>query len=262
MKHLKLDRPLAVFDLETTGIDPDKDRIVQMAIIRIEPDGRRTTFETLVNPEMPIPPEASKVHGIKDEDVRDKPTFSQIRREVEEYLRDAVLAGFNSINFDTPLLMAELHRAEADLDLRGVKQLDAMRIFHTMERRDLTSAFRFYCDEDLVGAHSALADTEATLAILDAQVGRYEEVPNEVEELHRFCNPHEGKYVDRRRKFIWDDNDQAVFTFGKYKGQNLPEVCKDQRGRGYLEWMLGKDFNEEVKDILRSALDGVFPKRQ
>lgn len=262
MQNLKLDRPLAVFDLETTGIDPDKDRIVQIAIIRVEPDGRRTTFETLVNPEIPIPPESSKVHGIKDEDVRDKPTFSQIRREVEEYLKDAALGGFNSINFDTPLLAAEMKRADADLDLRGVMQVDAMRIFHTMEKRDLTAAFRFYCDEELVGAHSALADTEATLAILDAQIGRYETVPDQIEELHRFCNPHEGKYVDRRRKFIWSENDEALFTFGKYKDQSLQEVCTDQRGRGYLEWMLGKDFNEEVKDILRSALDGVFPKRQ
>lgn len=262
MKNLKLDRPLAVFDLETTGVDPDKDRIIQIAIIRIEPDGRRTTFESLVNPEIPIPPDSTKVHGITDSDVQDKPTFSQIRGEVEEYLKDAVLGGFNSINFDTPLLMAEMNRCEGELDLRGVLQIDAMRIFHTMERRDLTAAYRFYCDEELVGAHSALVDTEATLAILDSQIGRYEEVPKDVVELHKFCNPHEGKYVDRRGKFLWSDDGEAIFTFGKYKNQVLNEVCKDQRGRGYLEWMLGKDFNEEVKDILRSALDGVFPKKE
>lgn len=261
MKNLKLDRPLAIFDLETTGIDPDKDRIVQIAIIRVEPDGRRKTFETLVNPEISIPPEASKVHGIKDGDVKDMPTFAQIRAEVEEYLQDAALGGFNSINFDTPLLMAEMKRCQGELDLRGVMQVDAMRIFHTQERRDLTAAYRFYCDKDLVGAHSALADTEATLDILDAQLGRYEDVPKNIEELHRYCNPHEGKYVDRRRKFLWNDNDEAVFTFGKYKNQSLNEVCKDQRGRSYLEWMLNKDFNEEVKDILRSALDGVFPRK-
>ena len=142
MKNLKLDRPLAVFDLETTGIDPDKDRIIQMAIIRVEPDGRRTTFETLVNPEMPIPRESTKVHGITDEDVKDAPTFRQVLADVETYLKDAALGGFNSINFDTPLLMAELQRCEAELDLRGVLQVDAMRIFHTMERRDLTAAFR------------------------------------------------------------------------------------------------------------------------
>ena len=262
MKNLKLDRPLAVFDLETTGIDPDKDRIIQIAIIRVELDGRRKTYETLVNPEIPIPPDSTKVHGIKDSDVQDKPTFSQIRREVEEFLQDAALGGFNSINFDTPLLMAELKRCEGELDLRNVMQVDAMRIFHTMERRDLTAAYRFYCDKELVGAHSALVDTEATLDILDAQLGRYEDVPRDLAELHRFCNPHEGKFVDRRRKFLWSESDEAVFTFGKYKNQSLNEVCKDQRGRGYLEWMLGKDFNEEVKDILRSALDGVFPKKQ
>lgn len=262
MQNLKLDRPLAVFDLETTGVDPDKDRIVQMAIVRVEPDGRRTTFETLVNPECSIPPEATRVHGIRDEDVRDKPTFSQIRREVEEYLAGAALGGFNSINFDAPLLQAELRRSESDLDLRTFKQVDAMRIFHRMEPRDLTAAYRFYCDQELVGAHSALADTEATLAILDAQVGRYPEVPDQLEALHTFCNPDEGRFVDRSRKFKWDDRGEAVFTFGKYRGSGLRDVCADDRGRGYLEWMLNKDFNEEVKDILRQALGGVFPRRQ
>ena len=262
MQNLKLDRPLAVFDLETTGVDTDKDRIVQIAIIRVEPDGRRTTFETLVNPERSIPPEATKVHGIRDEDVRDKPTFSQIRREVEEYLQDAVLGGFNSINFDAPLLQAELRRSESDLDLRRFQQVDAMRVFHRMERRDLTAAYRFYCDKDLVGAHSALADTEATLEILDAQVGRYDEVPDTLDALHTFCNPDAGLFVDRTRKFKWDDQGEACFTFGKFNGSALRDVCRDDRGRGYLEWMLGKDFNEEVKDILRQALGGVFPKRQ
>lgn len=261
MQNLKLDRPLAIFDLETTGVDPDKDRIVQIAIIRVEPDGRRTTFESLVNPERSIPPEASRVHGIKDEDVRDKPTFAQIRREVEEYLEGAVLGGFNSINFDAPLLQAELKRTESDLELRSFKQVDAMRIFHRLERRDLTAAYKFYCGKDLVGAHSALTDTEATLEILDAQVGRYEEVPSELDALHTFCNPDEGKFVDRSRKFRWNDAGDAIFTFGKYNGSTLQEACKDTRGRGYLEWMLGKDFNEDVKDVLRQALGGVFPKK-
>ncbi len=261
MRNLKLDRPLAVFDLETTGIDVEKDRIVQIAIIRVSPDGTRRTFETLVNPEVPIPPEATKVHGIKDADVQGMPTFSQIRREVEEYLDGADLAGFNSIRFDTPLLAAEMRRAGSEFDDHGVRQVDAMRIFHQMERRDLTSAYRFYCDQELVNAHSALADTEATLEILDAQVGRYEEVPAEVPALHRFCNPDEGKFVDRTRKFIWNDEGQAVFTFGKLKGQSLQKACQSE-GRGYLEWMLGKDFSDEIKSILRGALAGEFPARE
>ena len=262
MQNLPLSRPLVVFDLETTGIDVEKDRIVQIAMIRISPDGGRTTFETLVNPERPIPPAASAVHGIYDADVQDKPTFSQIRRDVEEYLDEADLAGFNSVNFDLPLLQAELKRAGSELDFQGVRHLDAMRIFHIMERRDLTAAYKFYCGEDLTGAHNALADTEATLAILDAQIARYEEVPGEVDALHRFCNPDEGRFVDRKRKFLWNDQGEAEFTFGKFQGQSLNKVVADQRGRSYLEWMLGKDFSEEVKGILRDALDGAFPKKE
>jgi DNA polymerase-3 subunit epsilon len=262
MQNLQLTRPLVVFDLETTGIDVDKDRIVQIAMIRVDPAGGRTTFETLVNPEQPIPPAATNVHGIHDADVRDKPTFRQIRREVEDFLTDADLAGFNSVNFDLPLLQAELGRAGSEMDFPGVRHLDAMKIFHRMERRDLTAAYKLYCGQELTGAHNALADTEATLAILDAQIARYDEVPDEVDALHGFCNPDEGRYVDRKRKFLWDDQGEAEFTFGKYQGQSLNKVVTDQRGRSYLEWMLTSDFSEEVKGILRDALDGAFPKKE
>lgn len=260
MQNLELVRPLAVFDLETTGIDVDKDRIVQIAIIRVEPDGSRRTFESLVNPERPIPPEATKVHGIKDSDVAGQPTFSQIRIEVEQILEGADLGGFNSIRFDTPLLQNELRWADSEMNLSAAKQIDAMRIFHKMEPRNLTAALRFYCDEDLVDAHSALADTEATLAILDAQVGRYDDLPSEIDALHTFCNPDEGRFADRTRKLAWNQDGEAVFTFGKLKGQTLQKAVQGD-GRGYLEWMLGKDFSEDVKDILRNALNGVFPTR-
>ena len=262
MQNLPLTRPLVVFDLETTGIDVEKDKIVQIAMIRIEPGGERTTFETLVNPEQPIPPGASAVHGIKDEDVRDKSTFRQIHREVEAFLKDADLAGFNSVNFDLPLLQAELNRTGSEMDFDGIRHLDAMKIFHRMEQRNLTAAYKLYCGQELTGAHNALADTEATLEILDAQIARYDEVPAEIEALHRFCNPDEGRFVDRKRKFIWTDQGEAAFTFGKYQGKSLQAVVADQRGRSYLEWMLGSDFSEEVKSILRDALDGAFPKKE
>ncbi len=262
MQNLQLTRPLVVFDLETTGINVDKDKIVQIAMIRIEPGGERTTLDTLVNPEQPIPPEASAVHGIQDADVQDQPTFSQIRQDVEEFLTGADLAGFNSVNFDLPLLQAELNRVGSEMDFPGVRHLDAMKIFHRMERRDLTAAYRLYCGKELTGAHNALADTEATLAILDAQIARYDEVPDEVDALHTFCNPDEGRYVDRKRKFLWDDKGEAEFTFGKYQGKSLNVVVADQRGRSYLEWMLGSDFSEEIKGILRDALDGAFPKKE
>jgi len=261
MQHLHLTRPLVFFDLETTGIDVDRDRIVQIALIRCEPDGGRRTYVTLVNPERPIPPEATAVHGIKDEDVRDKPTFAQIRREVEEHLAGADLAGYNSIRFDGPLLAAELNRAGGELDLPGVRHLDALVIFRLMEPRNLTAAYRKYCGKELAGAHDALADTTATLEVLDAQVGFYEELPGDVDALHTVCNPDEGRFVDRTRKFVWTEDGLAAFTFGKHQGRTLNDMCRDNQGRGYLEWMLGKDFSEEVKGILREALAGVFPRR-
>jgi DNA polymerase-3 subunit epsilon len=260
MQNLNLTRPLAFFDLETTGIDVEKDRVVQIAIIRVEPDGRRRTFESLVNPERPIPPEATRVHGIKDSDVAHQPTFSQLRRDIEEMLAGADLAGFNSINFDSPLLQNELRWAGSELDLGQARQVDAMKIFHAMEPRNLAAALRFYCDQDLVGAHSALADTEATLAVLDAQLGRYPDLPRDLDQLHRFCNPDEGRFVDRTRKFAWTADGEAVSTFGKLRGQTLQQAVAGD-GRGYLEWMLGRDFSEEVKNILRRALAGDFPRR-
>ena len=261
MKNLRLDRPLAVFDLETTGTDVHRDRIVQIAIIRVEENGARRTFETLVNPECPIPPQATAIHGISDADVREQPTFAQVRREVEEYLGGADLAGYNSIPFDQPLLQNELRRAGSTLDLDEARHLDAMIIFHKMERRDLSAAYRFFCDQELEGAHSALADTTATLEILDAQVARYDEVPDTTQELHEFCNADLKKFVDRDRKLIWNDQGDPEFTFGKLRGQTLKAVCADPDGRGYLEWILKKDFSEELKDICRDALAGVFPVR-
>lgn len=261
MMHLTLDRPLAIFDLETTGIDTQKDRIVQIAIIRVEPDGSRKTFESLVNPEVPIPEGASAVHGIRDSDVANEPTFSQIRREVEDFLAGADLGGFNSSRFDVPLLQAELKRSGGEDDFGDRRLIDAMAIFHRMERRDLTSAYRFYCGKELVDAHSALADAEATLAILEAQVARYDDVPAESEALAKFCNPNQDKYADRSRKLMWNDQGDVEFTFGKLKGRTLQSVVKNKGDRGYLEWMLTKDFSEEVNGILREALDGVFPRK-
>lgn len=261
MRHLKLTRPLVFFDLETTGVDPDNDRIVQLALIRVEPDGARTTYETLVNPQRPIPPQATAVHGITDDDVKDQPPFGGVVERVEAMLAGCDLAGYNSIRFDGPLLQAELRRAGSELDLRAAKHLDALVIFRLMEPRNLTAAYRKFCGKELVDAHSALADTEATLEVLDAQVAFYDAVPSDVDALHALCNPDEGRFVDRGRKFVWNDEGQAVFTFGKHNGEVLNVVAADKGKRGYLEWMLNKDFSEEVKGILREALAGVYPRK-
>lgn len=261
MRNLALDRPLVVFDLETTGTDTEKDRIVQIGLIRVEPDGTRRSWDQLVNPERPIPPEASAIHGIRDEHVQGQPTMAQLGAELEQWLAGADLAGYNSVRFDLPLLQAELQRAGRPIDFGGVRHLDAMSIFHQMERRDLTAALRFYCDQEMEGAHNALADVTATLEVLDAQLGRYPDLPRDLDGLHRFCNPDEGRFVDRSRKFVWNEQGEAVFTFGKFNGRSLQDTVALKDGRGYLEWMLNKDFSAEVKGILRGALAGTFPQR-
>jgi DNA polymerase III subunit epsilon len=261
MQHLQLDRPLVCFDLETTGTDVAKDRIVQIALIRVEPDGRRTTLSTLVNPQRPIPAEATAVHGIKDEHVRSAPSFSQLRAEVEEFLHGADLAGYNMVRFDLPMLEAEVRREGGALDTREARLLDAMVIFKLKERRDLSAAVQFYCGRDLEGAHSAEVDALATLDVLDAQVGRYPDLPRDSAGLHEFCNEGHDRYVDRTRKFRWTEVGEAAFNFGKHEGRTLKEMVANGRDRGYLEWMLEKDFTEEVKGILRDALDGVLPRR-
>ncbi|HOX26847.1 MAG TPA: 3'-5' exonuclease [Candidatus Krumholzibacteria bacterium] len=262
MQNLQLDRPLVCFDLETTGTDPAKDRIVQIALVRVEPDGGRRTFTTLVNPQRPIPAEATAVHGIRDEHVRAAPSFSQIRAEVEEFLAGADLVGFNALNFDLPLLEAEIRREGGAFQARGRRLLDAMVIFHRKEPRNLVAAVRFYCGRELAGAHSAEADALATLDVLDAQLARYPDLPRDADGLHAFCNRGQERFVDRGRKFRWNDQGDAVFAFGKHEGKSLRDMARNQQDRGYLEWMLGKDFSEEVKGILRDALAGTYPVRQ
>lgn len=259
MQNLVLDRPLVAFDLETTGTNPERDRIVEIAMIRVEPDGSRRTFRSLVNPQMPIPPGASKVHGISDDDVADAPTLAALAAQITALLDGADLAGYNSARFDAPLLEHDLRRVGCDLSLEGRRHLDAQRIFHRMEPRTLTAAYAKYCGKDLVDAHSALADVEATLEVLDAQIAYYEEVPATSAELHAFCHPDEDRWVDRGRKFYWDDEGGARFAFGKYKDMSLQQVKAENAG--YLEWMLGKDFGDDVVRILREALEGRFPVR-
>ena len=259
MHNLKLDRPLVAFDLETTGVMVDRDRIVEIALVRVEPDGSRRTFRSLVNPEMPIPPAASAVHHITDDDVRDAPVLAALAGEVVAFFDGADLAGFNSARFDAPFLESELRRVGCDVSFAGRRHFDAFAIFRIMEPRTLVAAYKKYCGKDLTDAHSALADVEATIDVLDAQIAHYDEVPDTPAELHAFCNPDEGRFVDRTRKFAWNDAGEAVFAFGKYRDMTIAQVKSENSG--YLEWMLGKDFGDEVMTILRNALEGNFPKR-
>ena len=251
--NLQLTKPICIFDLETTGINTAKDRIVEMAIIRVEPDGTEITKTWRVNPEMHIPEEASKVHGIYDEDVADAPTFKQIAQEVYELIHDADLAGFNSNRFDVPLLAEELLRAGIDFDLKTNNLIDIQNIFHKMEPRNLTAAYRFYCDGDLTNAHSAEADTKATYEIFKAQIKKYDDLPKDMETLSRFSSYF--KAADFQGRIIYNDKNEEIINFGKYKGQKVADVL--QKDHGYFGWIMRADFPLYTKKVIKNVFERI-----
>jgi len=256
-RSLKLTRPLAILDLETTGTAPSLDRIVEIAILKIYPDGRKTKYHERVNPGVRIPPEATKVHGIGDKHVKECRPFKNLAAKIDRFLEGCDLAGYNLIRFDLPLLQFEFARAEVEFSLDGRRVVDACHIFHRKEPRDLAAALKFFCDEEHYQAHSALHDVRACWKVLAAQLGRYTDLPLDLQGLHNFCNERDERFVDADRKFEWR-HDEATFTFGKYRGRSLKEVAKEEPG--FLEWMLAKDFGPETKAIVQRALEGKFPK--
>lgn len=244
--NIKLHRPLCVFDLETTGIKIDKDRIVEICIVKIYPNGDKETKTWRVNPQIPIPIEASLVHGIYDEDVAESATLAQIAPKIMEMIKDTDLGGFNAIRFDIPLLAEELLRAGYDFDRDKHQFIDAQVIYHKKEKRDLSAAYQFYCDKTLENAHSAEADTMATFEILDAQVGKYDDIGCTVEELAALN--HYRKSVDLAGFILYDAQDNEVFGFGKYKDKKVKEVfAKDL---GYFSWIQNADFPLYTKKVL------------
>jgi len=257
-RKLNTSRPLAVLDIETTGVVPLHDRIVEIAILRMEQDGRSATFHKRINPGIPIPPEASSVHGIRDEDVVDCPSFRELAGKIAEILSGCDLVGYNVIKFDIPFLQSEFTRTQMSFSLDQSRVIDAWRIFQRKEPRDLASALRFYCKEQLSSAHSAAADAEACWRVLSAQLNAYGDLPLEVTALQDFCNPHDDRFVDRDRKFEWRHN-QATVAFGRNRGRSLKEMAKVDPG--FLEWMLKSDFAQETKEIAKKALHGEFPER-
>lgn len=244
--NLKLHKPLCIFDLETTGTNVGKDRIVEICILKVNPDASRESKTWLINPEMPIPLGTSEVHGIYDEDVVNAPTFKEVAPKIMEMLSGSDLGGFNSNRFDVPLLAEEMLRAEMDFDLAKFKLVDAQVIYHKMEPRNLSAAYKFYCDKDLINAHSAEADTLATFEILDAQVAKYEEIPNEIAGLSEIS--YHQKFADLAGFIAFDNEKQEIFTFGKYKGQRVKEVF--QKDLGYYAWIQNSDFPLYTKKVL------------
>jgi DNA polymerase-3 subunit epsilon len=275
LKKLKLKRPLVVFDLETTGTQVGVDRIVEIAMIKVSPDGSvirkpeqsGAEHRILVNPEIPIPVESSLVHGVYDDDVKDKFTFGQIAPGLVKFLHDCDLGGFNSNRFDVPMLAEEFLRVGVDFGIEGRNLIDVQNIFHKMEQRTLKAAYRFYCDKELEGAHEAMPDTSATLEILVEQLERYKDhtitdshgavvgpVPSDMDELNAFCQ--RTKNVDLAGRLIYDDDGVIIFSFGKHKGVPAKELL--EKDPGYFGWMMRGDFPRYTKRILEQIKDGTI----
>lgn len=253
---LQLTRPVVIFDLETTGINITTDRIIEIALIKILPSGEQIRKRKLLNPQMPVPPAASAVHGITDEMLKDAPTFKAVANELKQFIDGCDLGGYNSNRFDIPLLVEEFLRAGIDFSMKGRKMIDVQRIFHLMEQRTLSAAYKFYCDKILEDAHSAEADALATWEILCAQVKRYPNIGTCVDTICRFTG--EEEIVDFSRRFIFD-NGVEVFNFGKHKGKPVAAVLKDEPQ--YYDWMMKGEFSLHTKQKLTEIFNRVTLKQ-
>jgi len=242
-RQLELKRPLVVFDLETTGINISNDRIIEIGYIKLFPDGREEVKTIRVNPQIPIPADSTKIHGIVDADVADKPKFVEIAKDLAEIFRGCDFAGFNSNKFDFPMLVEEFLRCNIDFETENRKFIDAQRIFHVMEKRNLAAAYKFYCNKEIENHHSAEADTRTTLEVLIAQINRYSELENNVNFLHEFSG--QGNNVDLAGRIIFNAQGQETFNFGKHKGKLVADVFKSDPG--YYDWMMRGDFALETK---------------
>ncbi|ABG58619.1 3'-5' exonuclease [Cytophaga hutchinsonii] len=256
---MKINKPIAFFDLETTGVNISTDRIIEICIVRVSPPDEKVEVKTFrVNPGMPIPDQSSAIHGIYDKDVADKPTFTEIAHQINQFMKDCDLGGFNSIRFDIPLLIEEFFRAGIEFDITKRKLVDSQRIFHLMEPRTLGAAYKFYCNKDLENAHSAEADTLATYYILKAQIERYADkqikdaegkvsipIKNDMQVLHDFSV---GNMVDLAGRMIMSDKGEELFNFGKYKGMKVKDtLVKDPM---YYDWIMKGDFPQDTKKKL------------
>lgn len=244
---LNLKNPLVFFDLETTGINITQDRIVEVSFLKVHPNGKEEIKSRRINPEMPIPPQSTAIHGITDDDVKDCPTFKQVARSLVEQLEGCDLAGFNSSRFDVPMLAEEFLRAGVDFDMSKRKFVDVQIIFHKKEPRTLEAAYAFYCDRKLENAHSAEADTVATYEVLKSQLDRYPDLMNDIEILSKEYSSFNSN-VDFAGRFIYDEKGVEVFNFGKHKGKSVAEVLKNEPS--YYAWMMDGNFPLNTKQAL------------
>jgi len=254
--NLQLTRPIAFIDLETTGINISTDRIVEIAIVKISPDGSRLVKRKIINPTIPIPQGAIDVHGITNEMVKDAPTFKQASNEIKQFIEGCDIGGYNSNRFDIPMLVEEFLRCELNIDIENRKLVDVQKVYHLMEQRTLSAAYKFYCQKDLEGAHGAEVDATATYEVLEAQIEKYSQIGNTVDSIIKFTG--EEQIVDFSRRFIME-NGVEIFNFGKHKGKPVTRVLKEEPQ--YYDWMMKGDFALHTKLKITEILNRTLVKK-
>lgn len=250
---LQLKNNLCVFDIESTGLDVSSDRIVELSILKITPNGEKEELTLRINPTIKISQESIDIHGITEEDVKDCPTFKEAADQIATFIGEADLAGYNSNKFDIPLLAEEFLRIEHPFDMSKRKFIDVQNIFHKMEQRTLVAAYKFYCNKDLENAHSAFADVTATFEVLEAQLEKYNELENDVDFLATFSENNKFKIVDFAGRLAKNKKDEIIYNFGKHKGKTVAQIYKDEPG--YAAWMLNGNFPLYTKSILKKEID-------
>jgi DNA polymerase-3 subunit epsilon len=256
--ELNLRRPIAFIDLETTGINVSADRIVEISVLKINPEGREEWMSTRINPEMPIPPKSTAIHGIRDEDVANSPTFKEIAKKLTAFLEGTDLAGYNAVKFDIPVLAEEFLRINIDFNFHKRRYVDVQVIFHRKEQRTLSAAYQFYCNKELENAHSSKADVQATYEVLKSQLDRYNDLENNVEKLADFSSY--NNIVDFAGRIIYDENGIEIFNFGKHKGKPVELVFREEPS--YYSWIMNGDFPLYTKKILTEIKLRSFGKGQ
>jgi DNA polymerase-3 subunit epsilon len=259
LKNIRLERPLAFIDVETTGLKPASDRIIEISIFKVHPNGKEEYKNQRINPETPIPPESTAIHGITEADVMSKPTFRQFAHGIKEFLEDSDISGFNIIKFDLPFLEAEFTRCGIEFSRRNRKIIDSQIIYHQMDPRDLQAAYRKYCGSEMEVVHTAEGDANAAAKILDGQLEKHQDLPRDLASLSAMCFSVPDNYVDFDGKFVWLDG-EAICNFGKkHSGHRLKDIVAEDPG--YLQWIATADFSTEVKEIVNNALQGTYPRR-
>jgi DNA polymerase III subunit epsilon len=256
LKNLEIDRPIAFLDVETTGLSVSADRIVEMSILKVEPDGSQEQKTRRFNPGRPIGSGATEVHGITDKDVADEPEFRQVAAGLRSYLEGCDIAGFGVSRFDLPLLEAEFRRARVEFSREGRRVIDTMVIYHTKEPRDLSAAYARYTGKEIERPHAAEDDARAAAEVLDAQLALYPDLPKTAAALHRFCNPDQDNWVDPDGRLALVDGEVTI-NFGQHKGESLKDVAEMEPD--YLKWVLDQDFSGQVRAMVAAALDGELP---